>query len=153
MFIRTHQFRVLSLAIIGFAAFSADLSAQAGWQTLRDKTGVCQLAVPGNWSLLSLPGHAASPEHMDTTVIEGRVAYRPFHFSQGEMKVLNIDKVFQNSAQRVFYSANTGATPPSLIYHVEVPGRTKVCIAQISTTPSFSQDEVKRIAATLTAVR
>jgi len=40
-----------------------------------------------------------------------------------------------------------------MIYHVEVPGRTKACIAEISSTPSCSLDEVKKIAATLSAVR
>jgi hypothetical protein len=152
MFKLPHPYHVL-IVTIGLSLFSVSLSAQAGWQTFKDRTGDCQLSVPANWSVLSEPGHAGSPEHMGTTVIEGRVAFHPFHFSDGMLKVMNVETVFENSAQRVFYSANSGATPPSLIYHVEVPGRTKVCIAEISSTPSYPQDEVKKIAATLAAVR
>ena len=93
-------FQLLGL-VIGLSVCSASVFAEAGWQTLKDKTGSCQLSVPANW-FLSQAGHAASPENMGTTVIEGRVAYHPFHFSPGELKVLNIDTVFENSAQRVF---------------------------------------------------
>jgi len=33
---------------IGLLFLSASLSAQAGWQTIKDKTGACQLSVPDN---------------------------------------------------------------------------------------------------------
>jgi hypothetical protein len=119
---------------------SANTFADAGWQTLKDKTGVCQLSIPADW-------------HMGTTVIEGRVPFHQFNFSAGMQKVLNIETVFENSPQRVFYVAKAGDPSGSLLYHVEAPGRTKVCIAEISTSASYSQDEVKRIAATLAAVK
>ncbi len=145
---RLHLAKVLSL---GLLLLSATVSAQPGWQTFKDKTGDCQLSVPANWSVQSEPGRAASPEHMGTTLVEGRVAFRQFNLSEGMKKALNIDKVYENSAQRVFYSGPSGGAPPAVIYHVEVAGRTKVCIAEITSTPSYSLDEVKKVAATLSA--
>jgi hypothetical protein len=137
--------------VFGLLIFSAILSAQAGWQTMKDKTGACQLSVPGNWSMLSTSGHAGSPEHMDTTVISGNRPFRKFQFSAGELQVLNVDKVFENSPQRVFYSTKPQGTPVTMSYHVEAPGRSNDCIAQISSTPSFSLDIVKKIAESLSA--
>ena len=140
-------------AILVLSLVSTSVFADANWQTLKGAAGSCQLSIPGSWSLLSQPGHAASPEHMGTTVIEGRVPFHQFHFSEGMQKVLNIETVFENSPQRVFYVAKAGDASGSLIYHVEAPGRTKVCIAEISTSSSYSPDEVKKIAVTLAAVK
>ncbi len=136
-------------AIIGLLFLSAILSSQPGWQTVKDRTGACQLSVPGNWSVLSTPGHVSSPSHLGTTVISGNRAFRPFH--ESTLKMLGIDKLFENSAQRIFYSTKPHGTPPLMTYHVEAPGRTMSCIAEITSTPSYSLEEVKKIAASLSA--
>jgi hypothetical protein len=140
-------------ATVVLSLLSTSMFADPGWQTLKGAAGSCQLSIPGNWSLLSVPGHAASPEHMGTTVIEGRAPFHQFQFSAGMQKVLNIATVFENSPQRVFYVAKADDLAGSLIYHVEAPGRTKACIAEITTSASYSPDEVKKIPATLTAVK
>jgi hypothetical protein len=129
--------------------FSPVLVAQPGWHTIKDKTGSCQLSVPPNWTVLSTPGHAASPDHMDTTVAVGLRAYKPF--SDETLKML-AETVFENSAERSFYLAKS-SNPKALSYHVEAPGRTNACIAQISATPSTSRDDIKKIALTLSAVK
>ncbi len=87
---------------------------------------------------------------MDTTVIARDRAYKPF--SEETIRVLNVDKVFENSTHRIFYSTKPNGTPPSMNYHVEAPGRPNTsCIAQISSTPSNSLEEAKKIAASLSA--
>jgi len=152
MFSRTLGLHAFGLAV-GLLAFSGGLSAQSGWQTVKDKTGACQLSVPPAWSVLGTPGHAGSPEHLDTTVIVGRVAFHQFNFSPGMQQVLHIDVVYENSPRRVFYSGKSGGTPAAVIYHVEAPGRMNACIAEIATTPAYPADEPKKIAASLAAVR
>jgi hypothetical protein len=87
------------------------------------------------------------------TGIEDRVVFHQFNFSAGMLKVLNIDTVYENSPRRVCYSAKSSGTAAAVNYHVEVPGCMNACIAEIATSPSYPQDEAKKIAATLAAVR
>lgn len=131
--------------------FSTILMAQPGWHTIKDKTGACQLSVPPNWTVLSMRGHAASPDHMDTTVLSGHRPYRPF--SGEDLQTLNPDKVFENSSRRSFYVTKAIGTPATVAYHVEAPGRANGCIAQITATPAYSQDEIKKIALSLSAAK
>jgi len=130
--------------------FSTLLLSQPGWHMIKDKTGSCQISVPPNWTILSTPGHASSPEHMDTTVISGLRQYKPF--SEGTLKTLHPDTVFENSAMRSFFATKAPGAK-TVAYHVEVPGGSKACIAQISATASQSQDEIKKIALSLSAAK
>ena len=137
---------------LGMLVSSALLLAQPGWRTVKDKTGACQVSVPPNWTVLSTPGWVSSPEHMATITERGLRPYRPW--SPETLKMLNIDKVFENSAARSFYVTRPSKGTPALVnYHVEVPGGAKACIAQITATPSYSQQEIKAIALSLSAVK
>lgn len=126
------------------------LSAQSGWKTVKDKTGVCQIQVPPSWALLSNPGQVNSPESTTTTVLAGLRPYRPW--SSETMARLNIDKTYENSAQRSFYRTKPSAGSDRVNYHVEVPGNGKACVAQISLSLKYSEDEAKKIAMTLAPV-
>jgi len=137
---------------LGMLLSSALLLAQPGWHTVKDKTGACQVSVPPNWTILSIPGQVSSPEHMTTITETGLRPYRPW--SPETLKMLNIDKVFENSATRSFYVTRpTKGTPALVNYHVEVPGGAKGCILQITATPSYSQQEIKAIALSLSAAK
>lgn len=118
---------------------------------MKDKTGACQLSVPPNWTILSTPGHASSPDHMDTTVLSGHRPYRPF--SDETLQMLHPDKVFENSSQRSFYVTKAAGAPATVAYHVEVPGSSNACIAQITATPAYPQDEIKKVALSLSAAK
>jgi hypothetical protein len=126
---------------------STALTAQSGLQTVKDKTGACQISVPPNWTLLSIPGYANSPQRTTTIVTSG---HRQYHaFSAETLKVLNVDKVFENSASRAFWVNRPGGSPPLVSYHVETPGRVNSCIAEITLPVSASEDDAKKIALSL----
>jgi len=136
---------------LGLLLFSTLIMGQTGWRVIKDKTGACQLSVPPNWTVLSTPGTANSPDKMTTMVRPGLRAYK--RWSDETLKMLNIDKLFENSATRSFYVTKPAGNPPSLSYHVEVPGGANACIAQISAKPSSNLEEMKTVAATLTAAK
>lgn len=128
---------------------SLPLMTQSGWHTIKDKTGACQMLVPPDWTVLSTPGHAASPDHLDTTIILGSRPYRPF--SDETLKMM-AETVFENSAERSLYlQKSTGGKVVG--YHVEAPGRANACIAQITASRSYPLDSIKKIAATVSAVQ
>jgi len=137
---------------LGMLLSSALLLAQPGWHTVKDRTGACQVSVPPTWTILSTPGWVSSPEHMATMVLEGHRRYTPW--SPETLKVLDVDKVFENSGKRSFYVTRPSKATPALVnYHVEVPGGAKACILQITATPSYSPQEIQAIALGLSAVK
>lgn len=136
---------------LGLFVLPVVLLGQPGWHTVKDRTGKCQISVPPTWEVLSEPGRAASPEHMATTVIVGHRPYEPW--SEGTLKALNVDKVFENSATRSFYVTKASKTSAAIIYHIEVPGPGNDCIAEVPVSPSHSLDEIRKIALSLTAVK
>ena len=136
---------ILILALIVPAQTA--LNAQAGWKTMQDKTGSCQISVPPTWTLLSLPGHVNSPQGTTTMLISGNRPFRPF--SDETIKVLNVDKVFENSATRIFYVGKPSGNPAYVNYHVEAPGKVNSCIAQITLQPHSLEDDAKKIALSL----
>ncbi len=123
------------------------LNAQPGWQTAKDKTGSCQISVPPSWTLLALPGHVNSPQHTTTMLISGNRPFRPF--SSETIKVLNVEKVFENSSTRTFYLTKPGGNPPLVNYHVEAPGKVNSCVAEITLPANISEEEAKKIALSL----
>ena len=133
------------MLLILFAA--TDLNAQPGWQIVKDKTGSCQISVPPSWELLALAGHVNSPQHTTTMLISGNRPFRPF--SDETIRVLNVDKVFENSTARILYRTKPGGSPPLVNYHVEAPGKVNACIAQITLPANIAEDDAKRIALSL----
>jgi hypothetical protein len=128
------------------ALTSTLLNAQSAWKMVEDKTGSCQMSVPPNWTELSEPGLVNSPQGFTTMLTSGHRPFRPF--SAETIKVMNIDKVFENSPTRIFYAGKPAGNPPKVNYHVEAPGKLNSCIAQI-TLPLNSEEDAKRIAASL----
>jgi hypothetical protein len=139
---------VMKIALVILVLFvSIDLTAQTGWKTVKDKTGDCQISVPPSWTLLSLPGHVNSPQGTTTMLISG---HRPFRqFSDETIRVLNVDKVFENSAARVFYVGKPIGNPAHVLYHIEAPGKVNSCIAEIALQPHSLEDDAKKIALSL----
>jgi len=88
---------------------------------------------------------------MTTMVIVGLRPYKPFH--EETLKMLGVEKVFENSDKRSFFVTKPKGTPALVNYHVEAPGRANACIAQVTATPSYSPEEIKAIALSLSVAK
>jgi hypothetical protein len=77
----------------------------------------------------------------------GNTRFKPF--SAGTFKVLNVDKVFENSSTRIFYVDKPSGNPPLVSYHVEAPGKVNTCIAQITLPLNAPEEDAKKIALSL----
>jgi hypothetical protein len=138
--------RMIATCALIFLASTA-LKAQSGWKTVKDKTGSCQISVPPNWTPLSTPGLVNSPQGMTSMVVSGHRQYRPFDAET--LKMMNIDKVLENSAIRALWIGKQVGNSPNVSYHVETPGKTNSCIAQISLPSNTPEDDAKKIAFSL----
>jgi hypothetical protein len=123
----------------------------AGWKVIKDRSGTCQIAVPANWTPLSAPGFVNSPESTSTVLTASLQPFAPL--PEDILKTLNIGKLYENSASRVFYVSKPEDASGHVRYHVEVPGKTSACIAEMSLTSSYPEDEAKKIAMTVASIK
>jgi hypothetical protein len=135
---------IVALALILLA--SAVLSAQAGWSTVKDRTGACQISVPPSWSMVpGSPGEFASPEHRMSVLISG-YPRKAAPMTDVEKRELSVDKIIENSAERWLYTGKP-RSDNTITYHVNVPAARRVCAAELTVKVGNSEDEIKKIAA------
>jgi hypothetical protein len=127
-----------------------------GWVTVKDKTGACQMSVPGDWVLnAQMRGHVTAPEHTDSMIISGFKHPRQ-PMSDKTQKAVGVDKMFENTADRWFYAAKpipgTGGKPTLVVYHIEVARDAGTCIAQILVNQDHPVEEIQKIASSVSDV-
>jgi len=122
-----------------------------GWKTIKDSKGLCQIAVPADWT----PGaeNTGSAVFQDASVAIAVVTsqpgqtYRPL--SDAMLKLMNIpkDKLFENSATRLFYQDRTGrdSSEPSAL-SVMAPGKGGACSSRVVFLPTVPEETAKKIA-------
>jgi hypothetical protein len=146
---------VLSLLFTaGFTTISAitvAIAGPAGWQTVKDSTGVCQISIPPSWAMIpGSPGEFASSDHLASVLIS--VSPRsPAPMTDAEKHEFGADKIIENSAGRWLY-ASKATQQKAITYHVNVPAK-RVCAAELSVKVGHSEDEIKQIAATVGATK
>jgi hypothetical protein len=146
---------VAVLTVVFFASincFSVSLAGPDGWQTMKDRSGVCQISVPSNWSAIpSMPGRFASPDHIASVVIaEHERAHAAM--TDEQKRVYGADKMIENSADRWLYASKPTAQNV-ITYHVNVPISGHACAAELTVKVGYSEDEIKKIAATVGAAK
>jgi hypothetical protein len=124
------------------------------WLVVLDKTGACRMAVPPNWKLESRwPGHVMAPEQTESTLLAGTRRARAA-MSDADQKALEVDKVYENSPDLWFYSSKpipgAGGKPNLVVYHVNAIRDDGTCIAQILVNQSHNEDEIRRVAVSVT---
>jgi hypothetical protein len=144
--------RYLGLAFL-MAIFAAPALGQGG--VLHDKTGACQMALPGDWSLSKLtgwigeaPGNAGN---VQLTSQPGRTV-RPL--SAPEQKALMVGKLISNTPQSVFYANELPKNGNPLIsYRAVAPGKGGTCVALFGVRSSVTVETLKTMVATLVAAQ
>jgi hypothetical protein len=147
---------IIAVLALVFAAsincFSASPAGPDGWQTIKDKTGVCQISIPSNWSAIpSMPGQFASPEHIASVLL---ASHERAHatMTDEQKRVYGADKMIENTADLWLYASKPNAQN-IITYHVNVPISGHVCLAEITVKVGHSEDEIKKIAATVGAAK
>jgi hypothetical protein len=137
--------------VLGGLCIQPVCAQPAGWKVIKDRSGTCQISVPSNWTALSAPGFVNSPESTTTILTASQEPYAPI--PDGVLKTLNIGKLYENSASRFFYVSKPQDASGHISYHIEVPGKMTACIAEMTLTVSYSEEEAKKIAMTLASVK
>ena len=128
--------------------------APAEWKVMHNKTNVCQISVPPDWTVDPKWGSLArEPKDRAEVSVGNQLAGTVRPLSEETQKALMVDKLIENSSRRVFWANR----PPDrglkiTPYHVFVPGKAGVCTALIAVHQGVSEELVKKIGATLSAV-
>jgi len=139
------------LAALGLASIAG--AQPKGWQIIKDKTGVCQMAVPPDWHVNpQVPNMATSPDISDV-MISAQAGREVRTIPDGAQQVLGVDKMIENTTKRVFWAGKATSYPPSsppvIAYHVTTPGKGGTCVGQITVKVGTSDALVKQIADTV----
>ena len=125
------------------------------WKVIRNKTNACQISIPPDWTIDTKWGSLArAPKDQAEVSVGNQTAGTVQPLSEATQKALMVDKVIENTSQRVFWANK----PPDrglkiTPYHVFVPGKAGLCMALISVHPGFSDEMVKKIGETLSPVQ
>ena len=127
-------FPLMTFALI----ISTNSAGQAGpdWTTTKDRTGVCQISVPKNWG-------------QSVTLVKGTGKVRVL---DPETQKMVSGKMLENTEKLVLYISkpNTVAgEKPHTTYMVSVPGEGFHYTAQLIVQPTYPEDQVRKIIATL----
>jgi hypothetical protein len=138
-------------ALSFLVAAAAAGSIPEGWKAIKDSKGLCRIAVPADWTAGA--ENTGSAVFQDASVAIAVVTsqpgqtYRPL--SDAMLKLMNIpkEKLFENSATRLFYKDRTGrdASEPSAL-SVMTPGKGGACSSRVVFLSSVPEETAKKIA-------
>jgi hypothetical protein len=125
-----------------------------GWKLVKDSKGICQIAVPPEWAPFADSAGAAVYQAPTTAIAtvtsQPGQAFKPM--TEYLQKVLEIpkEKLFENSAKRVFYQERLSKRPDDPnSYNASVPGKTGTCSCRVLVLPSIAEDISKKIVLSL----
>jgi hypothetical protein len=144
--------RYLGFALL-MATSAVPVLSQGG--VLHEKTGVCQLALAGDWSVSKsanwigeAPGNAGTVQILSQP---GRTV-RPLNAA--EQKALLVGKLISNTPQSVFYANELPKNGNPLIsYRAVAPGKGGTCVALFGVRGSVTLETLKAMVATLVAAQ
>jgi hypothetical protein len=126
----------------------------AGWLIVKDSKSACQMAVPPDWAPYGeTPGVAIFSDVSTAIAVvtsQPEQAFKPLPEAVQRVMGIPKEKMFENSAKRVFYQDRTsqGKEEPSA-YSVSVPGNAGTCSGHLTFLPSISEEVARKIALSL----
>lgn len=129
----------------------------SGWKVVKDAKATCQIAVPPDWVPFG-ENSGAAVFHDSTTAIavvtsQPGQEFRPL--SPGLVKSIGIPKerMYENSAGRVFYQDRAARTPDETsAWSSSVPNKAGTCSCHVVVLPSIPEETAKKIALSLSPV-
>lgn len=142
------------ITIVAALAAASFAGAQPkGWQVIKDKSGVCQMAVPPDWHLNPhAPGMATAPDVSDARVM-AEPGKEVRAIPPRADTVLGVDRMIENTGRRVFWAGKPVGYPPMVVYHVTTAGKGGTCVARVTVKANSGDTVVKQIADTVGPVK
>jgi hypothetical protein len=121
-----------------------------GWKVIHDGKMSCQIAVPPDWTPFT-EGSGAAVFHDATTAIavvtsQPGQTFKPLTESQLRMLGVVRERIFENSAKRLFYQDRVApSSDDSNAFSAMVPGKDGTCSCHIVFGRDISEDTARKI--------
>jgi hypothetical protein len=144
------RFAGAALALFLAAPVGAQ-TAPSDWTTVKDAKGACKITVPHDWTSLS-EGSGAVVFHDPTTAIavvtsQPGQAFKPLTERQIAMLGVPKEKIFENSARRLFYQDKVARTADDTnSFSSMVPGDSGSCSCHVVFAKEIPEETAKKIA-------
>jgi hypothetical protein len=129
----------------------------AGWTVVKDSKHACQIAVPSEWAPWADNTGAAVFRDSTTAIAvvtsQPGQTFKPLTESQKKSLGIPVEKMFENTAKRIFYQDKTSSRlDDPTAYSASVPGNGGTCSCRVVFLPSISQETAKKIVLSLSPV-
>jgi hypothetical protein len=136
---------------------AAAQTAPSGWKTVRDDKSTCQISVPPEWVPYSDAGGSAVFRDAGTAIAvvtsQPGQAFKPLPPAILKLMDLRKEKLFENSAQRIFYQDKTSrGADDTNAFSGAVPAKGGTCSCRVVVLPAVSEEIARKIVLTLMAV-
>ena len=143
-------FRVFALFALLLPG-AASASVPAVWKVLKDSKGACQITVPEAWDSSSDQAGWAVLRDATTAIAvvtsQPGQAFKPVPESLLKMMGIPKERIFENSAKRVYYQDKIAAnSSDAKAFSVMVPGKAGTCSSRVVFLPEVSEDTARKIA-------
>jgi hypothetical protein len=148
---REHTVAALFLLL---ASAAPAQTVPSGWKLIRDAKAACQIAVPPEWSAFSEAGgsaifHDPSSGIAVVTNQPGQ-AFKPLTPAMLKMLGVPKEKIFENSATRLFYQDKTSeGADDTHAFTASAPGNGGTCSCRVVFLPSISLETARKIVLSL----
>lgn len=129
----------------------------SGWKIIKDAKSTCQISVPPDWVPLGETNGAAVFHDPSTAiaVVTSQPGQEFKPLTPGFLRAMGLpkEKIFENSAKRIFYQDQISRGPDDTnAFSSSVPGRTGTCSCHVAVLPSISEDTARKIALSVSPV-
>jgi hypothetical protein len=136
---------------------AAPESPPSGWKVLKDLSGDCQITVPDVWESSSDQAGWAVLRDAATAIAavmsQPDQAFRPLPDSLVKLLGIPRERVFENSAKRVYYQDKVaGKSSSTNAFIVMVPGKVGTCSARVAFLPEVPEETARKIALSVSPV-
>lgn len=147
------EYTVATLILLSCLPATAQ-TVPPGWKTLRDPKGACQISIPPDWVPFSDSGGSAVYRDAGTGIAvvtsQPGQAFKPLPASILKLMELRKEKLFENSAQRIFYQDKASRnTEDSNAFSAAVPAGSGTCSCRVVVLPVISEETARKIVLTL----
>lgn len=147
------EYIVPTLILLSCLSATAQTSP-SGWKTLRDPKSACQISIPPDWVPFSDSGGSAVFRDAGTAIAvvtsQPSQPFKPLPPSIVKLMELRKEKLFENSAQRIFYQEKTSRNADDTnAFSAAVPSKAGTCGCRVVALPSVSEDIARKIVLSL----
>jgi hypothetical protein len=145
---------IVPALILLSAASATAQTVPSGWKLIRDTKAACQIAVPPDWSPFSEASGAAIFHDPSTAIAvvtsQPGQAFKPLTPAMLKMLGIPKEKVFENSAVRLFYQDRTSEGPEDEhAFTASAPGNGGTCSCRVVFLPKIPVDTARKIVLSL----